>query len=165
MTITQNDICQLTCAIWQSTLGLEVRPISGPSLLEQRACIVMARVPISGAWQGAVLLQCSEKLAKKVARAMFGLDVEEPSSDEVRDALAEITHVTAGNLKSLVCGNCRLSTPQVTERALDSPIATEEGVVSRQAFDCQGELFVVAILAREADHRGSLERPEACRRA
>jgi len=151
MTITQNDICQLTCAIWQSTLGLEVRPNPGPSLLQQRACTVTARVRITGGWQGAVLLQCSEELAKRVARGMFGLESEEPSSDEVRDALAEITHVTAGNLKSLVCGRCQLSMPHVSERVLDPPIAPEEVVISRQAFDCQGELFVVTILEGPAN--------------
>jgi len=162
MTITQNEVCQLTCAIWQSTLGMEVRPIAGPSLLKQRACIVTARVPITGAWQGAVLLQCSEELAKRVARAMFGLESEQPTADEVRDALAEIANVTAGNLKSLVCGNCQLSMPQVTERALDSPIASEEVVISRQTFDCQGELFMVTILGDEADDRGSLDWLETC---
>jgi chemotaxis protein CheX len=150
MTITQDTICQLTCSIWESTLGLEVRPIPGPPS-QQGAGIVTARVPITGGWQGAVLLQCTRELAKKVARAMFGLDAEEPTSEEIRDALAEITHVTAGNLKSLVCGRCHLSMPQVSERVPDPPLAAEEAVMSCQTFDCQGELFVVTILEGPAN--------------
>jgi chemotaxis protein CheX len=153
MTITQNDVCQLTCAIWESTLGLEVRPVSGPCLSEQEGGIVTAKVQITGAWRGAVLLACSEELAKKVARVMFGLDSEEPTSEEVRDALAEITHVTAGNFKSLVSGHCHLAMPQVTDRALDPPIAPGEAVTSHQAFACQGELFVVTILEGQANSR------------
>jgi hypothetical protein len=97
------------------------------------------------------MLQCSKELAKKVARAMFGLDSEEPTADEVRDALAEITHVTAGNLKSLVCGRCHLSMPQVSERVPEPPRAAEETVMSCQVFDCQGELFVVTILEGPAN--------------
>jgi hypothetical protein len=153
MTITQNNICQLTCAIWESTLGLAVRPIPGLGRSEQEGGIVTARVPITGAWRGAVLLECSQELAKKVARAMFGLDSEEPTSEQVGDALAEITSVTAGNFKSLVCGHCHLSMPQVTDRAPDLPTVPEEDVIVRQAFNCQGEVFVVTILEGQANSR------------
>jgi CheY-specific phosphatase CheX len=153
MTITHIDLCQLTRAIWESTLGLEVRPIPGPGLSKQQAGIVTGRVQITGAWLGTVLLQCSEELAKKVAHVMFGLDSEEPTSEEVRDALAEITNVTAGNFKSLVCGHCHLSMPQVTDHVHDQPAARKDVVISRQAFGCQGELFVVTILEGQADSR------------
>jgi chemotaxis protein CheX len=163
MMITENDIRQLTCSIWESTLGLAVEPIPGPGLSQPEAGMVTARVQITGAWLGAVLLECSQELAKKVARAMFGLDSQEPTTEEVRDALAEITHVTAGNFKSLLCGRCHLSMPQVSERVLDPPIAPEEAVLARLAFDCRGERFVVTILESQAREGGSLERPEACR--
>jgi chemotaxis protein CheX len=153
MTITQNDLCQLTGAIWESTLGLAVQPIPGPDHSEQEVGIVTARVQVTGAWRGAVLLECSEELAKKVARTMFGLDSEEPTREQVRDALAEITNVTAGNFKSLACGRCHLSTPQVTDRVLEQPTAPEGVVIARQAFACQGERFVVAILEGQANRR------------
>jgi len=153
MTIRHIDLCQLTREIWESTLGLEVRPIPGSGLLVQRVGTVTARVQITGAWLGTVLLQCSGRLAKKVARVMFGLDSEEPTSEMVRDALAEITNVTAGNFKSLVGGHCHLSMPQVAGRVLDPPIAPNNIVISRQAFTCQGELFVVTILEGQANSR------------
>ena len=156
MTITQNDLCQLTRAIWESTLGLGVRPIPGAGLSEQEAGMVTGSVQIIGAWLGTVLLQCSEKLAKKVARIMFGLDSEEPTPEEVRDALAEITNVTAGNLKSLMCGQCRLSTPQVTERVLDPPIAPNDFMICRQAFVCESDLFVVTLLQQDVENPFSL---------
>jgi CheY-specific phosphatase CheX len=149
MNITQDDICQLTCAIWESTLGLEVRPIPGPGLSERQACILIGRVQITGAWLGTVLLECSEELAQEVARIMFHLDSEEPTPEEVRDALAEITNITAGNFKSLAGGHCHLSVPQVTGRVLDQPTVPGEVVISRQAFACQGELFVVTVLEGE----------------
>ena len=145
MTITSNDLCQFTRLIWESTLGLEVRPITGPSLAEQQAGIVTGRVQITGAWLGTVLLECSEKLAKKVARIMFDLDSKEPTPEEIRDALAEMTNMAAGNFKPLAGGHCDLSLPQVTERAKDLSRAAASAVISRQAFDCQGELFVVTL--------------------
>jgi len=146
MTITTDDLCQLTRAIWESTLDLAVLPLPEPSLPERPAGMVTGRVQIIGTWRGTVLLECSEKLAKQVARAMFGLDAKEPTAEEVHDALAEITNVTAGNLKSMVCGQCRLSSPQVKECGLDPPREPHNNVISRQAFSCRGELLIVTLL-------------------
>ena len=146
MTITSDDLCQFTRAIWQSTLGLEVQPIPGLSSAEEKACTLVVKVQITGGWHRVVCLECTEELAGKVARAMFGLDSQKPTSDEIRDALAEITNVTAGNLKSLGSAHCQLSTPQVAERAQDPPRVPGSSVLSRQAFICQGEPFVVKLL-------------------
>jgi CheY-specific phosphatase CheX len=145
MTIANDDLCQFTRAIWHSTLGLEVRPIRGPGIPELAAGAVTGSVQITGAWLGTVLLECSKELAKKIARIMFGLDSEEPTPEEVRDALAEMTNMAAGNYKPLAGGHCHLSLPQVTEREMDPSQAAHNAVISRQAFDCQGELFVVTL--------------------
>ena len=153
MTITQNDLHQLTRAIWESTLGLEVRPIAESSFSEQGARLVVGRVQITGAWLGTVLLECSEELAKDVARIMFDLDSQQPTPEEVRDALAEITNITAGNFKSLVGRHCHLSMPQVTDGVNDQPAAPKDAVISRQAFDCQGARFAVTILEGQANSR------------
>lgn len=150
MTITHIDLRQLTRAIWESTLGLEVWPTPGPGLTKRQGGVLTGRVQITGAWLGAVLLECTEELAKKVAHAMFGLNSDEPTPEEVRDALAEITNVTAGNFKSLVCGHCQLSIPQVTKGIVDPPTVPRNMVISRQAFECQGEPFVVTVLAGQA---------------
>jgi len=139
----------LTRTIWESTLGLEVRPIPGAGLSEQETCIVIGRVQITGAWLGTLLLECSEELAQDVARIMFSLDSGEPTRQEIRDALAEITNITAGNFKSLVGSHCQLSMPQVTDRVNDQPTAPEDAVITRQAFDCHGKPFVVTILDGE----------------
>jgi len=146
MTVTQNDLCQLTRAIWESTLSLEVQPIAESTFSDPGARRVVGRVQITGAWLGAVLLECSEELAAEVARIMFDLDSEQPAPAEIRDALAEITNITAGNFKLLVGGHCHLSTTQITEHGSDQPAAPKDVVISRQEFDCQGERFVVTIL-------------------
>jgi CheY-specific phosphatase CheX len=147
MAITSDDLCRFTQAIWESTLGLEVQPIPGLSPADEEACTLIGKVQIVGAWHRAVCLECTEELAGKVARAMFGLDSQKPTPDEIRDALAEITNVTAGNLKSLGSTHCQLSTPQVAERAQDPTVKPDSSVLSRQAFICQGEPFVVKLLA------------------
>jgi hypothetical protein len=149
---TRDDFYRFICTIWESTLGLNIRPIPWPGRSEQEACTLIGKVQITGAWLGTVLLECSEKLAKKAARIMFGLDSEELTSEEVRDALAEITNVTAGNFKSLVYGHCCLSIPQVTDRGLERRIEPSIAVNSRQAFDCEGELLLVTVLSQDVEN-------------
>ncbi|MGA2076847.1 MAG: chemotaxis protein CheX [Terriglobia bacterium] len=145
MTITSDDLCKFTRAIWESTLGLEVQPTAGLTPAEERACTLIGRVQITGTRQRTVSLKCTQELAGRVARAMFGLDSQKPTPDEMRDAWAEITNVTAGNLKSLGCGHCQLSTPQVAEREQDLPETPQSSVLARQAFVCEGEPFVVKL--------------------
>jgi hypothetical protein len=45
--------------------------------------------------------------------------------------------------------------PQVTDHVQEQPAAPKDVVISRQAFGCQGELFVVTILEGQADSRSS----------
>jgi CheY-specific phosphatase CheX len=157
--ITQNDLCQLTPSIWESTLGLEVRPLPEADLSDREAGTLLGRVQISGARRGTVLLECSRELARKVAGIMFGLGSEEPTNEQVRDALAEMVNITAGNLKSLACGHCHLSLPEVSERDVAAGSAPGEEEVSRQAFECQSERFLVALFVGEADPAGAPEQP------
>jgi len=145
MTITNDDLCKFTRAIWESTLGLEVQPTAGLTPAEERDCTLIGKVLITGTRQRTVSLKCTQELAGRVARAMFGLDSQKPTPDEMRDAWAEITNVTAGNLKSLGCGHCQLSTPQVAEREQDLPETPQSSVLARQAFVCEGEPFVVKL--------------------
>jgi chemotaxis protein CheX len=146
MKIPQSDIFQLSQFIWESTLGLEVRPIAASGFSAPGGRLVAGKVQITGAWLGAVILECSEELAKDVARIMFGLNSEEPTSEEIRDAVAEIANITAGNFKSLVGGQCHLLMPQVTHHVQEQLPSSEDVAIYRQAFDCQGEPFVVTIL-------------------
>jgi chemotaxis protein CheX len=150
MKITSDDLSQFTRTIWETTLSLNIRPITWSEISKPGADAVICRVQVTGAWQGTVVLQCSEELGKKAARIMFGLGAEDPAAEEIRDALAEIANITAGNFKSLMCAQCSLSLPRVTRGVLEPGAAFPETVIYRQAFDCDNEPFLITILQQEA---------------
>jgi CheY-specific phosphatase CheX len=150
MKITSDDLSQFTRTIWETTLSLNIRPIPCSQISKPDADAVECRVQVTGAWLGTVLLQCSEELGKKAARIMFGLGAEDPAAEEIRDALAEITNITAGNFKSLLSAQCSLSLPQVTRGVLEPGAAFSEVVIYRQAFDCGHEPFLITILQQDA---------------
>lgn len=152
MTITQHDICQVTRTVWESTLNLDIQPVAGPERAQPGEPLLAGMVQICGDREGKVTLECSRELARIVARIMFHPDSGEPTRDEIRDALGEITNITAGNFKSLLGGHCRMSLPEVTGHVhgRQEPVFGN-AIVSRQVFECGGQPFAVTF-AEKLDH-------------
>ena len=72
-------------------------------------------IGMAGAWIGSVSISCDATVGCKVASAMLGMEFSEVS-EEVLDALSEITNMIAGNFKTDVeptLGPLGLSIPTV----------------------------------------------------
>jgi chemotaxis protein CheX len=76
-----------------------------------RACL--CSISITGTWNGNVIVQCSEELAREMGAGMFGMEVDAISKAEVRDAMGEVTNMVGGNLKKNLPGPSSLSLPNV----------------------------------------------------
>ena len=104
-------------------------------------------VNITGAWQGAVVVQCPRRLAEDIAVKLFSLNGRQPSPEELQDALGEITNMTGGNLKALVPGQCYLSLSAVIEGTDYTLRMLGTEAVRRVVFSCQGQPFAVSVVA------------------
>ncbi len=71
-------------------------------------------IQISGGWQGAVLLQTTDAFARNVASRMLCLEYDDVTGEDIQDAMAELTNMVGGNIKSQVPGPSFLSLPSVT---------------------------------------------------
>jgi CheY-specific phosphatase CheX len=130
-------------------LGLTVQRSSEGSLLPRKEPALAGCVQITGAWEGAVALHGSATLARQAASIMFGMNPEEATSEEVQDALAELTNITGGNVKTLLPEPCLLSLPAVVE-GNDYTFRVPGSVpASCLAFECEGQPFLVTLLHRE----------------
>lgn len=72
-------------------------------------------VHIAGGFAGALHLSCARQLVVWAASKMFNRPGEDISADDLRDALGELTNMTAGNLKSRLPGTSTISLPTVVE--------------------------------------------------
>src|SRR5207248_3096506 len=97
------------------------------------------RVPIGGAWEGAVSLRCPEPLCRSFAADLFGRLAADVEDADVFDALGELANIIGGNLKALLPGVCRLGLP--TAAVEEAPADAGHG--HRAAFRCDGHVFVV----------------------
>ena len=150
MTIEPSVLHEIVSEIWEGMLGLAVvdDAEAGSSGGGRQ---VYAAVQITGAWDGAVIIECRETAAEVFAAALLGLDDgESADDDEVRDVMGELANMAGGNLKAAVGGESQLSLPTVVvgeELDLAVPGAA---VVSRESFTVGEVTFTLRVMARDA---------------
>jgi len=144
MLITEATFYEIIQDTWTTTLGFQVGRLASEELSAVGAFTVC--VKIMGAWDGEVRLHCCPLLARLVAAAIFQLEADKASSDEILDALSELIHIVGGNVKALLPQPVMLSLPShldPTDRAQSTP---QRQMVCRLTLTSEGHPFVVTIL-------------------
>ena len=132
--------------LWSTVLGLPIRPDPASILFDSTPGLLTGCIEISGAWQGAVTLDCGSTLARSAAAIMFGIEPGETSHDQVHDALGELTNILGGQVKSLLPEPCRLSLPAIAEGADYAFRCLDDKVLTRLDFTCEDAPVRVTIV-------------------
>lgn len=103
----QEHISDITENVWTGFLDIPLARASG----EPEVCECAASISIEGAWNGVVVVCCSQRLAQRVAAAMFQCDSEEMREALWSDALGEIANIIGGNVKALLPSPSKLGLP------------------------------------------------------
>jgi chemotaxis protein CheX len=148
MNFQEQDIRDITETVWTNVLSVSAEASEDDPLRSLAGRVYTGCVQISGAWEGAVTLRCSLHLARTVAATMYELGPVEPSTDEVRDALGELTNMVGGNIKALLPGPTHLSLPVVAEGDRQSLRISDSEPVCTVWFASHGEAFAVTVLSR-----------------
>jgi chemotaxis protein CheX len=155
MMITSEDIVTIAQNVLSTMLELEAVP-------SEVACVcdgtdqVSGCVQISGQWQGAVVVQSSEYLAKIFACRLFDTSIDAVTDEDLRDAFAEMTNMIGGNIKGQVPCPSFLSIPSVTTgRDFDFHLS---GVSSIRdvTLVCDEELLRIMICEEDLAHARNL---------
>ena len=109
-------------------------------------------IQITGEWQGTVTLYAPRQLGKKIAAAMYAMDVSEVDDQQVQDVLGEITNMIAGNIKSLLPTPCSISLPSVAVTDYDLHHPRSEMITSVN-FECDDLQFLVVMLHEQEDNK------------
>lgn len=132
--------------IFGTVLDMKVAVTERQSQLFKESHFVSC-VTISGQWNGAAMIRCPTRLAQVIAAKMFDTDEGKVQIADCRDALGEITNITAGNFKSLLQEATQLSLPIVSEGIdLDVHIPGAKHY-SLLFFKVAGHIFEVTIIA------------------
>ncbi len=104
-------------------------------------------VSMGGGFDGAVTLHCPLRLVQRLASAMLATPPDEIGEEATLDAFGELSHIVAGNIKSLIAVSasgppCALLGSDVVSGLFDVP-----GAISRREahFTCSGDRFSVRV--------------------
>lgn len=110
--IQSSDIEQMFVSLFDTMLMLPVETAESGSTPNLE--FLTASIEVTGDWNAEFHVAVDQPLSQNIAAAMFGLEAEELSDDEVLDALCEVVNVVGGNIKGVVDQECSLSLPRVS---------------------------------------------------
>ena len=112
-----NQLEEAVLTIWTTMVGLEAipAPFNTSDMKRLNSGLLTGCVQITGAWRGAVLVNCYVSLARKFASSMFGMSEHEVTPQDINDALGELTNMIGGSFKSFLPESSTLSLPVVIE--------------------------------------------------
>jgi len=147
VSFSANDLGRVVRTIWSTQLGLELED-GEPEALEAKLAdreTIAAGVTFSGDFSGTLVQRCSHQASMVAASSAFAADGEEISSIEARDVLAELTNMTAGNLKAILPGHIEFSSPATID-----PDEDTGSLVAEAGFELQGEPLIVKLTRRQS---------------
>lgn len=151
MSIRQEDLIAMNEQIWASMLGITITSSESTELPQHGAGYIGACVQLVGAWQGAVLVDCSLGLAQRAAKSFQGKHEREISVDEVRDTVGELANMAAGSVKALLPQPTHISLPSVAD-GRDYDLTVRRGKVVLQCpFESEGERLMVSLIERDSE--------------
>lgn len=138
-------VSELSGAVWEQVVGVPLLaladepPSQGPTL--------QGHVHIVGRWTGTLILQCSAGAAQRAAQAFFHLPPGEQSPQDAEDAVAELTNMIGGNLKSVMAEDgCVLSLPTVIAGGDFAVRIPRTRTLTRQSFLADEAAVIVTVL-------------------
>jgi chemotaxis protein CheX len=146
MQFLEEEIRQVAETVWESVLGVSL--VRQTLIPPAPARALSGCVHFTGAWEGAVTIECSAEFARQAAATMFGVEPGAASVSDTRDAIGELANMTGGNVKALLPEPCRLSLPTVVDGADVTTRMTGGELVTSVAFECQGSPLVVRLLKK-----------------
>ncbi len=141
-------LTQSVATMWSSLLGDEVKP--GPQIPASQSPpgMLTSCIHITGAWNGAVMLDCAMPIARQAAATLFGVDLSQITLEQIRDAVGELANIVSGRVKELLPEPCHLSLPAVTQGTDYVFRVLTSRVVAHLAFTCQGAPLQVILVER-----------------
>ena len=120
MHVRREELDELIQTIWGTLMeapltcaSIQAAPAPGKMMT---AIIHLMGDEIRSLW-----VECPEQMARCIAGAMFEIEAEALSIEEVRDALGEVANMLGGNLKGMCPQSYQLSLPTVSSRRTRPP--------------------------------------------
>jgi chemotaxis protein CheX len=151
--IRRSDLVSVVNEIFGSMAGLHMT--ASPTTIEfnTRTGYVVSAVQIVGDWQGAVRLDIDLDLARRACANLVGLEPDDLSPQDIRDAAGELANMTGGSVKALCSPTSRLSLPSVA-MGRDFEFTVSQGtVILESSFSHSCGALTVSVIEKQSGER------------
>jgi hypothetical protein len=153
MRVDEKQALSLSQAVWESALGLGIAVDPKGSTQPIAEQVYASRIMVSGAWQGAIVIECPESIGRHAAAMFYSSDGESASFEEIRDALRELTERVGRKMTALLPEETRLSRPTVNAaESAELPEGLRD--LSELRLSCEGRAVRIAFFEGEPQLAG-----------
>jgi flagellar motor switch protein FliN/FliY len=149
------QICEAVIDVFDTMLSLKLEPVDAVTAESLEGIRNAGSVSFAGDATGMVSIHAGDSFSREMAAAMLGMEVEGIEGDEeIRDMLAEMGNIVAGNLTSAFTDAglmCALSTPSVTSGTDFKIEALNLETYERFAFRCGENIIFVEMGAKVSE--------------
>ena len=144
MSVDGRQIADSCRELWETALGLNLA--DGAAQPGPDENVLRSYVNVSGEWEGSVVVECSAAITQHAAAMMFGTDSDDMSSDDLQDALNELTRLVGKRIQSHLPGAGKLSAPKPLKGTELSAMRGLEEV----ELNCEGRPVKISVFQSEA---------------
>ena len=153
--VIQDCIVRSVQSVFRTMMGHEVSFVeqvdAAKSEAPQSSSDVIGNVGFVGAANGLIYLMLSEEFAKLASGKILGMspsEIEAHGNEVVHDAIGEITNMTVGGFKNILCDlgyPCKLTLPAIVRGHKLSIAAIKSATRHVFNFECSGHRLVADI--------------------
>jgi chemotaxis protein CheX len=133
--------------IWSTMLGMDAVPTQSSTgdIKRMNSGLLTSCIQITGAWRGAIEVNCYVSLARQFAATMFSMSEHEVTRQDINDALGELTNMIGGSFKAFLPEPSTLSLPAVIEGQDFFFQVMNSHPLAKFSFNCNGKCFHVTV--------------------
>ena len=152
--IGSEELAGVVDEIFGSMAGIQLAPSAKLIAPDKTTGYITSAVQIVGDWQGAVRLDIDLELARRVCANLMGVDANNLSPQDIRDAAGELANMTGGSVKTLCAPSCGLSLPSVVT-GRDYEFSLSQGtLVQASSFWHECGALTVSIIEKQKSPGG-----------
>lgn len=141
-----DELAQIVQSVFAVMTGVEVSPCRAAWFPGRDR--LTAAVRLEGDGSRSVLIECDHAQACRLAGRFLSAQPPEQGDVVVSDVLGELANMIGGNLKCVLNQGADLSIPSVIDGSVGGFDPGRVDVVERLAFENEGEVFWVTVLAQ-----------------
>ena len=150
MHVDEQHILSLSQQLWNDHLGLHVGPRQ-ESNHETDERTWSSCINISGAWQGALVLECPESIVRHAAAMLFADDGEEITTEDIEDALKELSVMIGKRMRQVLPEATKLSRPSIVNEPDRKEILESLSELTDLQLSCEGRPVRISLLKKDVE--------------